>query len=146
MNLIKKLHNRLKDYVFDSTLDLKERTFIMLSVTVLFALFAAIPCGLIMHEPLSSTISTAFGAVVFTLYVVISFKRRRIARAKVVISVILVFIFLPAMLFSNGGVGSGAPIWLLLGTIYISMILDGNLRRMMIVMEGIVLIICWVVA
>ncbi|MBR3277529.1 MAG: hypothetical protein IKG01_01295 [Lachnospiraceae bacterium] len=76
-----------------------------------------------MQEPLSATISTFLGAVFFTLYVIISFSKKKIRQAKIVISIILVFIFLPAMFFTNGGVEGGAPIWLLLGTLYIALIL-----------------------
>ena len=145
MKGIKKLHNQLSGYVYDSSIDIEERTFIMLSVTVLVALFAAIPCGLIMHEPISATISTIIGAIFFTIYVIYVYKKNKIERAKVVLSVILVFVFLPAMFFSNGGVEGGTPIWLLLGTIYIALILEGKLKIIMIICEAVVMIICWIV-
>ena len=145
MKGIKKIHNQLSGYVYDSSIDIEERTFIMLSVTVLVALFAAIPCGLIMHEPISATISTIIGAIFFTIYVIYVYKKNKIERAKVVLSVILVFVFLPAMFFSNGGVEGGTPIWLLLGTIYIALILEGKLKIIMIICEAVVMIICWIV-
>ena len=117
----------------------------LFSSAVLFALFMAIPCGLIMREPLSATISTAFGAIFFTSFVIYSFKKGIIAKARIILSFILIFVFLPAMYFTNGGTESGAPIWLLLGTFYIAMILDGKFKAIMIGCEAIVLIICWLV-
>ncbi len=114
----------------------------LFSSVVLLALFAAIPCGLIMHEPLSATLSTAAGAIFFLLYVIYSFKKGRLEKAKKEISFILVFVFLPAMFFTNGGVESGAPIWLLLGTIYITMILEGRLKIVMIICDATVLTVC----
>ena len=99
-----------------------------------------------MREPLSATISTVVGAVFFTLYVVFSFRKKRIKTAKIVISVILVFIFLPAMFFTNGGVEGGAPVWLLLGTFYIALILEGKFKVAMFVSEAIVMIATWVTA
>ena len=143
---MKKLIRRFKEYAYDPAINIKERTFTVFSMAVLFALFAAIPCGLIMHEPLSATIATAFGAVSFTLYVLYSFKTDNITRAKIVISIVLVFIFLPAMLFTNGGIYGGTPIWLLLGTIYISMILEGKLKIVMMFCEAVVMIVCWVIS
>ena len=122
---MKNLLKKFSDYAYDPSIDIKERTFTVFSAVVLIALFAAVPCGLIMREPLSATVATVFGAFAFSLYVLYSFKTRSISKAKIVISVVLVFIFLPAMLFTNGGIYGGAPIWLLLGTIYISMILFG---------------------
>ena len=118
----------------------------LFSGAVLVALFLAVPFGIIMREPFSATISTFIGAVFFTLYVIFSFKKKYIRSAKIVLSIILVFIFLPAMFFTNGGVEGGAPIWLLLGTLYIAMILDGPFMVAMFISEAIVMIACWVSA
>ncbi len=145
MKGIKKIYNQLNGYVYDSSINIEERTFIMLSISVLVALFAAIPCGLIMHEPFSATISTIIGAIFFTIYVIYAFKKNKIEKAKIFLSVILVFIFLPAMFFSNGGVEGGTPIWLLLGTIYIALILEGKLKIIMIFCNAIVMTICWLI-
>ncbi|MBO4415969.1 MAG: HD domain-containing protein [Lachnospiraceae bacterium] len=134
-----------RGYIYDSRVDIKDRSFIVFSIAVLIALFAAIPCGLIMHEPPIATISTAVGAVFFTLYVIYSVRRGKIARARFVISIILVFVFLPAMFFTNGGVYGGTPIWLLLGTIYITMILDGRFKIVMMTSNVIVMIISWII-
>lgn len=146
MNSIKRLLGRTKEYMYDASIDIKERTFMLFSGAVLVALFLAVPFGLIMREPLSATISTVVGAVFFTLYVVFSFRKKRIKTAKIVISVILVFIFLPAMFFTNGGVEGGAPVWLLLGTFYIALILEGKFKVAMFVSEAIVMITTWVIA
>ena len=136
--------NRFKDYIFDSSINIKDRSFILFSTAVLFSLILAVPSGLIMGEPPIATISTAVSLVFFTIYLVFSFKTHRLERAKIVISIILVFIFLPGMFFTNGGVYGGTPVWLLLGTIYISLILEGTIKRTMLVLEAIVLCICWV--
>ena len=145
MNEIKKFVNRIKDYIYDSSINIKERTFMVFSITVLTALFIAIPAGLIMKEPPMATISTCIGAVFFTLYVFFTFRKNRIAQAKMVISVILVFVFLPAMFFTNGGAFGGTPIWLLLGTLYIAMILEKKQKLVMLACEAVVMIICWVI-
>lgn len=107
MSKDKNLSGRIRDYLYDSEIDIKERTFLLFSAAVLVALILAVPFGMIMQEPLSATISTFIGAVFFTLYVVFAFKRKKIRRAKIVISIILIFIFLPAMFFTNGGVVGG---------------------------------------
>lgn len=145
MNSIKRLHDHITDYMYDSSIDLRERTFMLFSGAVLVALFLAVPFGLIMHEPLSATISTLIGAIFFTLYVILSYKRKSIRRAKIVLSVILVFIFLPAMFFTNGGVEGGAPIWLLLGTFYIALILEGRFKVAMFISEAVVMIAVWII-
>ena len=142
----KGIYKRIREYVYNPAIDIKERTFILFSISVLFALFAAIPTGIIMKEPLSATISTIVGAVLFTAYVIYSFKKKQISRAKIFISVVLIFVFLPAMLFTNGGIEGGTPIWLLLGTIYIALILEGRIKVIMLICEALVMCICWTVA
>lgn len=98
-----------------------------------------------MQEPLSATIATLVGAVAFTVYVASSYKRKTIARAKIVISFILVFFFLPGMSFTNGGANGGAAIWLLLGTIYITLILEGRLKYIMLLLNFITSAASWMV-
>ncbi|MCR5775706.1 MAG: HD domain-containing protein [Lachnospiraceae bacterium] len=145
MRKIKEFIKPFKKYIYDSSIDIRDRAFMVFSVTILAAIFLAVPCGLIMHEPLSATVSTLIGGVVFSAYVWYSFFKRRIDRARVVISVFLVFVFLPAMFFTNGGAGGGAPVWLLLGTIYIVLILEGRRKWVMLFLNVIVLTICWCV-
>ena len=145
MNGVKGLYDRIHNYMNDASVDIKERTFMLFSGAVLVALFLAVPFGLIMHEPLSATISTLIGAVFFTLYVILSYVRKTIKRAKIVLSIILVFIFLPAMFFTNGGVEGGAPIWLLLGTFYIALILEGKFKVAMFISEAVIMIVTWLV-
>ncbi len=145
MRAARRLYERIIRYIFDSSINIKERTFIVFSITVLVALFAAVPCGLVMHEPITATIATFIGAVFFTAYVIISFRHKKIERAKIVLSLVLSFIFLPAMFFTNGGVEGGTPIWLLLGTIYIALILEGRLKIVMLVCEASVIIACWII-
>ena len=143
MDKEKGIYSRIQDYIYDSSVDLKERTFMVFSGAVLVALFLAVPFGLIMQEPASATISTIVGAVFFTLYVLYAYTQKRIKQAKIIISVILIFIFLPAMFFTNGGVEGGAPIWLVLGTFYIALILEGKFKTAMFISEAVVMIATW---
>ncbi len=117
----------------------------LFSFLVLVALYAAVPFGLLMHEPFSATVSTLFGAIVFSLYVLYVFKKGRIEQAKLVLSVVVVVFFLPAMFFSNGGAPGGAPIWLLLGTIYIALILEGRMKAVMLAVNSLILVLCWII-
>ena len=136
---------KISEYISDKTVRIQDRSFILFSCLVLIALYAAVPFGLIMREPISATISTAVGAVVFSGYVYYVFKTKRISQAKVVLSIVVVVIFLPAMFFTNGGAQGGAPIWLLLGTIYIGLILEGRMRTTMLIINAVLLTACWII-
>lgn len=137
-------HRGIKEYFFDSTVSLSDRSFVLYSCLILVALFAAVPLGMVMREPLSATVSTFIGAVAFSAYIYYVFRRNRIAQAKVVLSVVVVVFFLPIMFFTNGGAQGGAPLWLLLGTIYIGLILEGRMRVVMLIVNGIMLALCWI--
>ena len=146
--MIKKIKNNMEylyQYVYDSSIDIKKRSFLLFSAIVLFALVAAVPCGLAMHEPLSATISTIVGTIFFFIYVSVAIRKHQIDRARKLISFILVFIFLPAMFFTNGGEAGGTPIWLLLGTIYIALILEGRFRIVMLILNAVVILVTWTI-
>lgn len=76
MRKFKLLFEQVKNYVFDQSINVKDRSFILYSVLVLIALFVAVPCGIIMHEPLYATSATFTGAIVFSIYVYYSFKKK----------------------------------------------------------------------
>ncbi len=142
---MKKVFKRIKDYIFDTSISLRDRSFIVYSWLVLFSLYLAVPAGIIMHEPKMATIATFVGAVVFSIYVYQIYKTNKIAQAKTVLSVIVVLIFLPLMFFTNGGAHGGAPIWMLLGAMYIGLILEGKTRVVMLIIDMISLVVCWIV-
>lgn len=143
MQKIKGAYEGLRDFIYDPSIPFRDRSFMVFSTTVLLALFAAVPTGLIMHEPLVATVSTFFGAMFFTLYVWFAYRHGRIRQARVFISIVLIFVFLPVMFFTNGGVYAGTPIWLLLGTIYIAMILEGRMKIIMLFVNAAVMAACW---
>ena len=142
---MRSLRKRIADYVFNPSVNIQDRSFVLFSCLVLIALYAAVPLGLIMREPLSATISTLIGAIAFSAYVYYVFAKNKIAQAKIVLSIVVVFLFLPAMFFTNGGALSGVPLWLLLGTIYIALILEGRMRVTMLVINVLILIVCWII-
>lgn len=143
--MIKKSLKKILAYMNDSSIDLKDRLFMLFSIASILALLAAVICGLIMHEPPSATLSTLAGALIFALYVAYSYIKGRIERARLVIAVLLIFVFLPVMFFTNGGVYGGAPVWLLLGCLYVVMTLDAKAQLVMSILNVAVIIICWIV-
>lgn len=142
---MKRFFKRLNEYIFDPSVRLQDRSFVVFSLLVLIALYAAVPFGMVMKEPSSATVSTLIGAVVFSVYVYYVFRKNKIDQAKIVLSIVVVVLFLPAMFFTNGGAPGGAPIWLLLGTIYIGLILEGRMRVVMLILNALIITICWIV-
>ncbi len=142
---MRSINKHITEYIYDTSVSLQDRSFILFSWLVLIALYAAVPFGLIMREPIFATISTFIGAIAFSIYVYYVLKKNKIAQAKLVLSIVVVVIFLPAMFFTNGGANGGAPIWLMLGMIYIGLILEGRTRIVMLIIDAVIMILCWVI-
>lgn len=143
---MRRIRAAFSEYLYDSSVNVKDRSFVVFSFVLIAELiFGAIPLGILMKEPISSSLATFAGAVFFGLYVFYAIKKDKIGQAKIVISIILIFIFLPVMFFTNGGVYGGAPVSLLLGGIYINMILVGKLQIVMNILYSLSMILCWIV-
>ena len=100
---MKSLRKRIENYIFNPSVSIQDRSFVLFSCLVLIALYAAVPLGLIMREPLSATVSTLIGAIVFSAYVYYVFTANEISQAKIVLSIAVVFLFLPAMFLPTAG-------------------------------------------
>ena len=99
-----------------------------------------------MREPLLATIATLAGALILTVIVVVAYRKNKTRYARILISVSTVFIFLPLIFFTSGGVNGGAPIWILLGSYYLVVILDGRFRLVMSVINIIIELACFIIA
>ena len=146
MKFLSRFKTQLFAFLNDSTINIADRSFMVFSISMVIALYLAVPCGLIMREPLTATISTMFGALFFTACVVYAYRRKKIKQARIMLAIILSLIFLPAMFFTNGGINGGTPIWLILGGYYMVLILDGNMRRLMCAQGAVILLVCWIIS
>ena len=145
LNIIGNTLKRIKEYFYDTSVDIKDRSFILFSAAALFSLFLAIPCGIIIKEPVISTLSSIAGFSFFTTYLIISYKMNQLDQAKKVIAILMIFIYLPGMFFTNGGIYGGTPVWLILGMIYICMILEGKFKIVLLIVNSVITLGCCIV-
>ena len=143
MNFLKRGRKALHAYLYDSSINIRDRSFMVFSIAMILALYIAVIGGLIMREPVTATISTLVGAILFTAYVTFAYRTNTIKQASLVISLIVTFVFFPTMFFTNGGVYGGAPVWLVLGGFYLVMILEGKTRIILSILNGLILLGCW---
>ena len=78
MKYLERYKRQLFAYLNDSNINIADRSFMVFSISMVIALYLAIPCGMIMKEPPVATIATMLGAIFFTLYVVYVYKRKKI--------------------------------------------------------------------
>ncbi len=146
MSFFERRKKLFREFLYDSSINIKDRSFMVFSMSVIVSLYVAVISGLVMREPFSATLSTFVGAVVFSIYVTVVYRKKRLKQGRIVLSIIVIFLFLPAMLFTNGGINSGAPLWLLLGSYYLVMILDGKTRIIMSIVNALVMLGCYITA
>ena len=146
MKFLKRIKERFYGYIYDSSIDVKDRTFVLFSAMYFSAIVVALIAGLFLHEPLVSTLSS-LGIVVFSIgYLVFIVKKNKFKSAKIIVAFIMVFFFQPVMFFTKGGLHAGALFTLLLGTYYLVLVLEGRFRVIICIVDVIVLTLCWIIS
>ncbi|MBE7009133.1 MAG: DegV family EDD domain-containing protein [Ruminococcaceae bacterium] len=133
----------IRKYLDDPKLDIQERSFVLLSIVGLIGILLAVVNGLVLDQPVMATIFTAVGFVVFSLLMAYGLKRGKIQLTMAIITACLVFVFLPGIFFTSGGIYSGSPVWFTFATLYIVMILDGKRRVFFLSAEALMIVVCW---
>ena len=64
-------------------------------------------------------------------------------KAMIIITAFLIFVFLPAAFFTSGGAAGGTPVWFAFTTLYIVMTLSGRPKAVFLILNLLVVIVCW---
>ena len=141
MKLFDKIKENFYSYLYDSSIDIKDRTFVLFSFAEMVALILLSIYGYFFLEAGDgSTIVTilfcAFGFVV----IVRLMKAKNLYLARVILANILVFVMRPLMFFAKGGIHNGTPIMFLMGAYYLVLVLDGRFRVAMCIFDTLMVI------
>jgi DegV family protein with EDD domain len=136
MKFFRKIKENFLNYLYDSSIDMKDRTFVLFSFAEMFALLVNVLYGFfLLEEQLVPTIATLvfviFGAVVILKLM----KKKDLKRARIILALLLVFVMRPAMFFAKGGIRNGTLIMFLMGAYYLVIVLDGKFRVFMILAD-----------
>ena len=129
---LKKIFYRLNS----PSLPLQERLFRLIMSVGLFALAVGIISGLISGEDTTNTVALcgAFLLLAGITYVSIHFKK--IQFGAIFTGVLILFVVMPFNFFTTGGIYGGAPLWFLLGIVYVCFLIEKKIK--------IVLLLCGV--
>ena len=141
-----KLKKKAYGYFFDSSIDAKDRGFVVFSFSEIMALVASLIIGIFLNEPFSSTVSQVIITVACSALLIFAVRSGRIRAAKIFVAFLLVCVFQPLLFFTKGGIHGGATLSILLGSYYLVMVLDGKFRVIMCVLDAIVLSACGIAA
>lgn len=75
-----------------------------------------------------------------------SLRRKHIRAGASVISAISIYILLPVMFFSGGGIYGGPPIWFIFSALFVSLILTGKTKLFFLISDMAVAGICYILA
>ncbi len=146
MKKIKDIIESFIDFIYDTSIDIKDRTFVVFSVLYFLAVIGALLVGLYLKEPVFSTITSIVIVLFSVIYLNIVIKKKLYKSAKIIVAFIMVGFFQPVMFFTKGGLSAGALFTVLLGSYYLVLILEGRFRIIMCIVDIIVLAACWIIA
>ena len=146
MKFLERLKERFYGYIYDPSINVKDRTFVLFSAMYFGAVIIALIVGLFLKEPLSSSL-VSLGVVVFSIcYLVYIVKKNKFKTAKIIVAFIMIGVFQPVMFFTKGGLHAGALFTLLLGTYYLVLVLEGRFRVIMCIVDLVILSVCWIIS
>lgn len=146
MRIFRRLNERVNSYLFDSSIYIKDRTFVLFTSLELMALLLNAVAAVILGDPLTSVLASLMGVAVGVVILIILVRMDKIKVAKITIALVLVLFLRPAAFFTKGGVDNGTMVMMLLGSYYLIMVLDGVFRIVICLIDTSLLVTCGVIA
>ncbi len=143
---VERIASTVSEFLFDPARSLKDRCFLMFVFCMFLTFLTFLISGFIMGDPLPVIIGQILFAVVFFGYVYLELKYDHVYRARIVTTILVAFLFMPAVFFTRGGIYAGVPITMLVNGFFIITILDGRLQRVLCSLNGGVVFACIVVS
>ncbi|MBR4574727.1 MAG: DegV family EDD domain-containing protein [Lachnospiraceae bacterium] len=142
MNIFKKINHKLAGYLYDSSVYVKDRTFVLFTICELLALAVFSVESIFIDEKMSASLIFISGIVIGGALLYHFVKKGRVRTAKIVLTIILVCFLRPASFFAKGGIYNGTMIMFLLGGYYLVLVLDGKFRIIMCIVDTVILGSC----
>ncbi|MCR5792165.1 MAG: DegV family EDD domain-containing protein [Lachnospiraceae bacterium] len=130
--------NRIRRFVSDENVNMQDRMFVLTSLIVSICLFITVIIALLCGRGLIA-IAVGIGSVSLLIAVYLGWKFKRISIAAKIVSTIIVLIVLPLVYYASGGVSSGAPMIFILAAFYISLLITGWYKVVLILLESVIL-------
>ncbi len=131
--MITKIAQKIKDLLKDPSRSFKERVFILLTlVTDLFILLALIG-DIILGENIVEIVALIIIVVGIPIVTLLAVKRNHMSIAVRLIVLGMVFVALPIVYFSGGGIYGGGIQWMIFTFLYTGLVLSGFWKPLMLV-------------
>ncbi|MBQ8978283.1 MAG: DegV family EDD domain-containing protein [Oscillospiraceae bacterium] len=123
-----------------------ERLFILLVSAALGALFFMLMVSIFLGADLEYVLILGTGLVLFSIGAVIIVKSKKIEIGSVIAVIMGTFVFIPLLFFRAGGIRSGVPLWFLFSTMFISFLMNGRMKKILLVANAAEAMMCYVLA
>ena len=143
--MITKIAQKIKDLLKDPSRSFKERVFILLTlVTDLFILLALIG-DIILGENIVEIVALIIIVVGIPIVTLLAVKRNHMSIAVRLIVLGMVFVALPIVYFSGGGIYGGGIQWMIFTFLYTGLVLSGFWKPLMLVVLTVETVILYAV-
>jgi len=127
-------------------LDLQERLFRLIILIGLCGLVIKIIAGMILGEESTNIIPLVIALLIFAGITWFTLHFRRIQLGAIMISAIFIYMVLPFNFLTSGGIYGGAPIWFLFGFVFVSLVINGKAKYVLLVSGYILFLFCYYIA
>ena len=140
---MRKFFGHLKAYLNSESRSLHERLFVLINNVMALSFTVFIITNLLTGATVLDTVILL--AILAVLLFVAGHGRRsgRIKPCAIIIAALLIFLMLPYIYFSAGGIYGSAPIWFVFSALFVSMLLTGKIRVFFFLAELAVAGICY---
>ncbi len=130
----------------DENRTIHERMFLLITAAALSVILIELIAGLIIGESAEDLMLLGIGFAVFVVLVTAGIKLKKIDLLSTVISVLVIVLLLPLVFFTGGGLDGGAPVWFVFSTLFVSMLVYGRKKYILLAAEGVVAVGCYIAA
>ena len=129
----------------DENKDPQERMFIMVVLVALAALAIIFIVGLIIGESLQDMLTLGIAFPVFITVFILAFKLDKVQLFAKISAALLILVVMPITFFTSGGIYGGTPLWFIFIALFVSLIISGAMRWILLSVMMLVIGACYFV-
>lgn len=127
-------------------LNLQERLFRLIMLIGMIGLAIGIIVGIASGEGIGNTIALVIALAVFAAITYLSVRYNRTQVGAVVTAVLLICVVLPFNFLTAGGIYGGAPIWFMLGVVYVCLVVENKVKYVLLICGYSLFAVCYYIA
>ena len=131
--MIHKIIQKVKNLLKDPSRSFKERVFILLTMVTDFFIFLALLGDIMLGENMVEIIALVIIVLAIPIVTIVSIRRNHVSIAVRLIVLGQVFVALPLVFFSGGGIYGGGILWMIFTFLYTGLVLSGFWKPLMLV-------------